>query len=43
MDPDENDLMERLDQLESNLTSEFRKMFQDVYYALGSKIDSVRR
>lgn len=43
MDPDENDLMERLDQLESNLTSEFRKTFQDVYYALGSKIDSVRR
>ena len=43
MDPDENDLMERLDQLESNLTSEFRKTFQDVYHALGAKIDSVRR
>jgi hypothetical protein len=39
MDADQNVLMERLNQLESNLTIQFRKTFQDVFHALVSNID----
>ena len=42
MDKDQNVLMERLDQLESNLTIQFRKTFQDVLYALVPNIDILR-
>ena len=34
MDKHQNVVMERLDQLESNLMIQFRKMFQDVFHAL---------
>jgi len=39
MDKDQNVVMERLDQLESNLMIQFRKMFQDVFHALVPNID----
>jgi hypothetical protein len=42
MDKDQNVLMERLDQLESNLTIKFRKTFQDVFHALVPNIDILR-
>jgi hypothetical protein len=39
MDKHQNVVMERLDQLESNLTIQFRKTFQDVFHALVPNID----
>jgi hypothetical protein len=39
MDADQNVLMERLDQLESNLTIQFRKTFQDIFHAFVPNID----
>jgi hypothetical protein len=42
MDAEQNVLMERLDQLESNLTIQFRKTFQDVFHALVPNIDILR-
>jgi hypothetical protein len=42
MDVDQNHLMERLDQLESNLTIQFRKTFEDVFHALVPNTDILR-
>ena len=42
MDKDQNVVMERLDQLESNLMIQFRKTFQDVFHALVPNIDILR-
>jgi hypothetical protein len=41
VDPGENDLIERLDELESNLTNQMRKTFQDFINIVIPKIEAL--